>query len=122
MLVPSWFSSPSRLDWLEPVMPRMPTIAPTPMAMPRLDKTARSRRVRSPSVLTGSRSAIRSRDSAGVSATWVCLRGVGDDAAVPELHLAAAGGRNPGVMSDDHQRHALVVQLPEEPDHRGPGG
>src|SRR5262250_1747941 len=122
MLVPSWFSWAKRLDWLERVMPRMPTIAPTPMAMPRPDRVARSRRLRSPSVPTLSRSPARNRDSAGVLGMWVRLAGVGDDPAVADFDPAAAGGGDRGVMGDDHDRDALVVQLAEQPDHGGAVG
>src|SRR6266700_3523221 len=111
MLVPSWSSSPIRLDWLELVMPSTPTIAATPMPMPNADKMARTRRVRSPSVLVVSRSAARSRDAGIRSGIAALLAGVGDDLAVAQLDLACARGGDARIVGDDHHGGALAVQL-----------
>ena len=88
-------------------------MAATPMAMPRADKAARSLRVRTPTAASRARSAARSR--AGTGAMVVMLipparsgalcrpgGGVGDDAAVEHLDLAAHPGGDGLIVGDHH--------------------
>src|SRR5580692_6757478 len=108
--LPSWPSSLSRPvleDW---EMPSTPTMAAMPMLMPSADSAARTRRLRSPRVPTRSRSRRDSRDLP-LSRTG---RRITDDPPVPDLDVPFHGGRDVGVVGDDHDRGAVAVQLAEQ--------
>src|ERR1035438_8306761 len=113
-------------------------MAATPMAMPRAERAARSRRVRSPTLATRARSAGRSLDGArivavvtgepswprgtgGVSWPW-SLRGVAHDVPVEHLDLAGHAGREGVVMGDDDDGGAVGVEFFHQGDDRPAGG
>src|SRR5580704_3682201 len=128
--VPSWLISASSPWEDDDDRPSTATIAATPMAMPRADSAARSRRVRSPTLATRARSAGRSLDGVRVMAvvtaepssslawllgdarSWPCfLRGVADDAPVEHLDPAGHAGGEGVVVRDDHDGGAVGVEL-----------
>src|ERR1700722_10828128 len=115
--LPSWpssFSRPVLDDW---EMPSTPTMAAMPMPMPSADSVARTRRLRSPRLLTRSRSRRDSREApaAGrgraLSRTGRCIT---DDPPVSDLDAPLHGRGHVGVMGDDHDGGAVGVQLAEQ--------
>src|SRR5690348_16571128 len=117
-LVPSRSMRASRSAWLERVMPSTATTAAMPMATPSMDSAARTGRLRSPTVPTGSRSAARKRERSLVMRAPAVV----DDLAVPDLHAAPGGRRDLAVMRDDDDRRTGVVQFAQQREDAGAAG
>src|SRR5262245_55854382 len=89
------------------------TIAAMPIAIPRAERAARSRRVRRPMPPTRRTSAGRSRDAASSTLAHL-LRGIRDDPPVPHRDATRERGGDLVVVCDDEDGRALGVQLLEE--------
>src|SRR6202034_375152 len=115
--LPSWPNSCSRPAFDDWEMPRTPTMAAMPMLMPSADSAARTRRLRSPRLPTRSRSAAVSREAPG-SRTRARIT---DDHPVTDLDARVGGGGHTGVVGDDHDRGAALMQPAQQVQDRPAG-
>src|SRR6202034_1082651 len=111
--LPSWPNSCSRPAFDDWEMPRTPTMAAMPMLMPRADSNARTRRLRSPRLPTRSKSRRVSREAASRTG-----RRITHDPPVTDLDAPLHGSSHLGVVCDDQDRGALLMQLAEQLEDR----
>jgi hypothetical protein len=92
------------------------TIVAMPTAMPRAESTARSRRVRRPTVPRDEHVERREADRPDVGHRRLSA----DDAAVAHLHAARQSGGDLPVVGDDRDGGAVAVQAYEQVEHGPP--
>src|SRR5215212_1731219 len=133
-LVPSRSSAASRSALLDSETPRTATIEAIPIATPRADSAARSRRERSPDAPTRRMSAGSSRlaarasviaeapGSAGCAPTRSSAVALVElDRAVADVHAARERGGHLEVVGDHEDRGPLRVELAQQADDLGAG-
>src|SRR5947209_3946579 len=110
-LVPSLSISARSPAWEDADRPNTATMAATPIAMPRADSAARSRRVRTPTLATRATSPGRSRAGERVSAPTGLPRRVGDDAPVEDVDAPGEVGGHVVVVGDHDDGGPVRVEV-----------